>query len=115
LVVMRLILVSAGLLIAVAFAAPALAGGVEALRVAQDTPAATGVSPYLPGSPVWSSPYVRGPVLGGVFYDGPSDQSLGARIFAPAPGISCSLRRHACWTPTGIDRGWTARFFGLKS
>ncbi len=72
-------------------------------------------SPYLPGSPVWGSPYVEGPVLGAVFYDGPSDEAQGAHVFAPAPGVACSLRRHACWTSTGIDRAWTARFFGTRS
>src|ERR1700743_1795597 len=81
---------------------------------AQDARDAATASPYLQGSPVWGSPYVSGPVLGGVFYDGPTDEATGARVFAPVPGVSCSLTRHACWTPTGIDRGWTARFFGLK-
>jgi len=94
-------------------AAPALAGGIAVQRVSQDESASA--SPYLAGSPVWSSPYVAGPVLGGVFYDGPSDEAVGLRVFSPAPGVSCSLRRHACWTPTGVDRAWTARFFGLKS
>ena len=94
---------------------PALAGGITVQRVARDSTNAASPSPYLPGSPVWGSPYVTGPVLGGVFYDGPSDQAIGAKAFSPAPGVACSLRRHACWTATGIDRGWTARFFGLKS
>jgi hypothetical protein len=107
----------ATLLLSAAFAVPSLAGGIDAQRVAPDTsnPPSTAPSPYLPGSPVWGSPYISGPVLGGVFYDGPSDEEIGARVFTPAPGVSCSLRRHACWTPTGIDRNWTARFFGLKS
>lgn len=96
-----------------AAAGPACAGGITVQRVAQEGPAPA--SPYLPGSPVWGSPYVSGPVLGGVFYDGPSDQAIGAKAFSPAPGVACSLRRHACWTATGIDRGWTARFFGFKS
>jgi hypothetical protein len=106
----------AALILLACIGTPALAGGVSAQRVADDTgnrglPA----SPYLPGSPVWGSPYASGPVLGGVFYDGPSDEANGMRVFAPVPGVSCSLRRHACWTPAGIDRGWTARLFGLKS
>lgn len=92
---------------------PALAGGVTVQRVSQEESARA--SPYLPGSPVWSSPYMAGPVLGGVFYDGPSDETVGLRVFSPARGVSCSLRRHACWTPAGVDRAWTARFFGLKS
>jgi len=92
--------------------APAFAGGIAVQRVAQDTDQG---SPYLPGSPVWGSPYVSGPVLGGVFYDGPSDEATGGRTFTPVPGVACSLRRHACWTAGGIDRAWTARFFGLKS
>jgi len=94
-------------------AAPAMAGGITVQRVAQDN--AVPASPYLQGSPVWGSPYVTGPVLGSVFYDGPSDEATGARVFSPAPGVACSLRRHACWTATGIDRAWTTRFFGVKS
>jgi hypothetical protein len=105
----------AGLLVLTTAAAAAHAGGLEVQRLAQDSGNAIPASPYLPGSPVWGSPYVGGPVMGGVFYDGPSDEALGMRVFTPAPGVSCSLRRHACWTPTGIDRAWTARFFGLKS
>ena len=101
------------LLLAGAGGMPASAGGLAVQRVAQDSVAAT--SPYLPGSPVWNSPYVSGPVLGGVFYDGPSDEAIGVRGFSPVPGVSCSLRRHACWRASGIDRAWTARFFGLKS
>ena len=92
---------------------PAQAGGIIAQPIGQGGSAPA--SPYLQGSPVWGAPYVAGPVLGGVFYDGPSDETVGMRTFSPAPGVSCSLRRHACWTPTGIDRGWTVRFFGLKS
>ena len=95
-------------------AVTAQAGGFAAERMAQNMPAPD-ASPYLPRSPVWGSPYVSGPVIGGVFYDGPSDESVGARLFTPAPGVSCSLRRHACWTRTGIDRTWTARFFGIRS
>ena len=109
--------VAAGLLLSSAAGIAALAGGIDAERLAQNTvtPPAPDSSPYLPGSPVWASPYVAGPVLGGVFYDGPSDEAIGARLFSPTPGVSCSLRRHACWTPTGIDRAWTARFFGVRS
>jgi hypothetical protein len=107
---------AAALILFAAIGTPALAGGVSAQRVAQDAGNGTiSASPYLPGSPVWGSPYVSGPVLGGVFYDGPSDEASGMRVFTPVPGVSCSLRRHACWTPAGIDRAWTARFFGLKS
>jgi hypothetical protein len=101
------------LLLSVAAVTPALAGGIAVQPVAQDSSAPA--SPYLPGSPVWGSPYVSGPVLGGVFYDGPTDDAIGARVFSPVPGVACSLRRHACWTPTGIDRAWTARFFGPKA
>src|SRR4051812_46091858 len=94
--------IAIALLLSVAAAGHALAGGIAAQRVAQDSSAPA--SPYLPDSPVWGSPYVAGPVLGGVFYDGPSDQTIGAKVFAPAPGVACSLRRHACWTAIGIDR-----------
>jgi hypothetical protein len=106
--------VAAGLLLSAATGSPVLAGGLAVQR-AQDSANSATVSPYLPGAPVWGSPYISGPVLGGVFYDGPTDEAVGARVFSPAAGVACSLRRRACWTPTGIDRGWTARFFGLKS
>jgi hypothetical protein len=105
--------VATGLLLSAG--SPVLAGGLAVERVAQDSASSATVSPYLPGAPVWGSPYLSGPVLGGVFYDGPTDEAVGARVFSPAAGVACSLRRHACWTPTGIDRAWTARFFGLKS
>ena len=93
---------------------PALAGGIAVQRLAQDGNNAAPSSPYLPGSPVWGPPYVAGPVLGGVFYDGPTDEALGARVFMPSPGVSCSLQRHACWTSAGIDRRWTAQLFGFN-
>jgi hypothetical protein len=101
-----------GFLLATATAGPAWGGGVT-LQPYAERPVES--SPYLPGSPVWGSPYISDQVLGGVFYDGPPDGALSIRRCSPAPGVICSARRHACWTPTGIDRSWTARFYGLKS
>lgn len=95
--------------------APAMAGGVAVQRAPEGSNNAVPLSPYLPGSPVWGSPYVAGPVLGSVFYDGPTDEALGARVFTPSPGVSCSFQRHACWTPAGIDRGWSVRLLGSRS
>jgi hypothetical protein len=104
----------AGLLLSAATCMPALAQ-----NAAHASPYLSGSpvwgSPYLPGSPVWGSPYLGGSVLGAVFDGGAPEETPGEPVFSPAPGVSCSLKRHACWTSTGIDRMWTTRFFGLKS
>ena len=69
-------------------------------------------TPYLPSSPVYRSPYRGGPVLGGIYVSGEDRDTYGGPIFSPFQGIRCDRRRHFCWNRSGVDAGWTSRFFG---
>ena len=69
-------------------------------------------SPYLPDSPVYRSPYLRGP--GGIYVYGDDRDTYGGPIFSPYHGIRCDRRRHICWDRNGPDSRWTTRFFGHR-
>ena len=69
-------------------------------------------TPYLPDSPVYGSPYVSGPVMGGIYGSGDSYDVYGGPIFSPNHGISCDRRLYFCWGVNGPDPRWTTRFFG---
>jgi hypothetical protein len=71
-------------------------------------------TPYLPSSPVYQSPYVGGPVMGGIYVTGDDRDTYGGPIFSPFHGIRCDRRRHVCWDRNGPDARWTARFFGHR-
>jgi hypothetical protein len=71
-------------------------------------------SPYLPNSPVYGSPYVGGPVMGGIYSTDDSYDGYGGPVFAPFHGIRCDRRRNVCWGQHGPDPRWTARFFGHR-
>ena len=71
-------------------------------------------SPYLPSSPVYGSPYVSGPVMGGIYTYGDETDIYGGPFFSPFHGIRCDRRRNLCWGQSGPDPRWTARFFGYR-
>lgn len=71
-------------------------------------------APYLPGSPVYGSPYANGPVMGGIYGYGDSDDVYGGPVFSPYHGIRCDRRRNLCWGRGGPDPRWTTRFFGQR-
>ena len=72
-------------------------------------------SPYLPASPVYHSPYVSGPVMGGIYVYGDDRDTYGGPIFSPYHGIRCDRRRHVCWDKNGVNVRWTTRFFGHRN
>jgi hypothetical protein len=71
-------------------------------------------TPYLPGSPVYGSPDVSGPVMGGIYGTGDAYDIYGGPIFSPFHGIRCDRRRNICWGRNGPDPRWTTRFFGRR-
>jgi hypothetical protein len=71
-------------------------------------------TPYLPRSPVYQSPYVGGPVIGGIYVYGDDRDTYGGPIFSPFHGIRCDRRRNICWDKNGPDARWTSRFFGHR-
>ncbi len=70
--------------------------------------------PYLPGSPVYGSPYVNGPVMGGIYGTGDAYDTYGGPVFSPFHGINCDRRSDVCWGSNGPDPRWTTRFFGHR-
>ncbi len=71
-------------------------------------------APYLPGSPVYGSPYVQGPVMGGIYGYGDERDAYGGPIFSPFQGINCDRRLYFCWGQNGPDARWSSRFFGHR-
>jgi hypothetical protein len=71
-------------------------------------------TPYQQGSPVYGSPYVEGPVLGGIYTHGDERDDYGGPIFSPYHGIRCDRRRNLCWSKNGPNYGWSYRFFGRR-
>ena len=71
-------------------------------------------TPYQPSSPVFGSPYVSGPVNGGIYGTGDAYDIYGGPVFSPFHGIRCDRRRNICWGPYGPDPRWTTRFFGHR-
>ncbi len=71
-------------------------------------------TPYQPSSPVYGSPYVSGPLVGGIYSYGDAEDYYGGPIFSPFRGIRCDRRRDICWSRSGPDPRWTARYFGRR-
>lgn len=71
-------------------------------------------TPYLPDSPVYGSPYVSGPLVGGIYSYGDDGDYYGGPVFSPFRGIHCDRRRNICWSRSGADPRWTARYFGRR-
>src|SRR4051812_49586776 len=68
-------------------------------------------TPYLPSSPVYGAPYVRGPVVGGIYSYEDSYDSYGGPVFSPFPRIRCDRRPHVCWGQYRPHPRWTTRLF----
>jgi hypothetical protein len=71
-------------------------------------------TPYQQGSPVYGSPYLEGPVLGGIYSYGDERDDYGGPVFSPYHGIRCDRRRNLCWSKNGPNYGWSYRFFGRR-